>query len=57
MTKPTFGYGTADRVDMNRALQLWLFTTTLTLLAIGALIAVALLSMAYLPAGLVPMFL
>jgi len=39
---------------MKRALELWLFTTTLTLLAIIVLIVVAMLSMAYLPAALFP---
>lgn len=34
---------------MNRAIQLWLFTTTLTLLAIALLVIIAMLSMAYLP--------
>jgi len=37
---------------MKRAVQLWLFTTTLTLLAIMILIIVAALSLAYLPASL-----
>ena len=39
---------------MKRALQLWLFTTTLTLLGALAMIIVAMLSITYLSAGLFP---
>jgi hypothetical protein len=44
----------AATADMKRALELWLFTTTLTLLGVLAVIVVAMLSMTYLPAGLLP---